>query len=127
MIVQVVSTMGLIGLIMAIAGLYGLVAYAVNRRTREIGIRMAVGANAKTVLLMVLRQASILVACGIGIGLVLGFAAERGLNAVFETSGTDVGSYLLILPALLGVTMVAAFIPAQRASRIDPTRALRYE
>jgi predicted permease len=127
MIVQTVSAMGLIGLIMAIAGLYGLVAYAVNRRTREIGIRMAVGANTKSVLLMVLRQAIILVACGIGVGLVLGFAAERGLNAVFATSRTDVGSYLLILPALLVVTMLAAFIPAQRASRIEPTRALRYE
>jgi ABC-type lipoprotein release transport system permease subunit len=54
-------------------------------------------------------------------------AAERGLNAVFETSEIDVAAFLLILPALLGITMVAAFIPAQRASCIEPTRALRYE
>jgi putative ABC transport system permease protein len=127
MIVQAVSAMGLIGLTLAIAGLYGLVTYAANRRTREIGIRMAVGADSKTVLLMVLRQAVVLVVSGIGIGLLLGLAAERGLNAVFETSEIDVAAFLLILPALLGITMVAAFIPAQRASCIEPTRALRYE
>jgi len=60
-------------------------------------------------------------------GLLLGWAAERGLHAIFETSGTDLGAYLLILPALLAVTLAAAFIPANRAARTDPTRALRYE
>lgn len=127
MIIQAVTTMGLIGLVLTLAGLYGLVAYAAGRRTREIGIRMAVGADAKSVLRLILRQALLLVASGIAIGLVLGVAAERGLNAVFQTSGTDVGAYFLVLPALLGVTMLAAFIPARRASRIEPTRALRYE
>jgi len=101
--------------------------YATNRRTREIGIRMAVGADAKAVLRMVLRQALLLVVGGIGIGLVLAAIAEKGLHAIFETSETDVGAYLLILPSLLTVTLVAVFIPAQRASRIEPTRALRYE
>jgi predicted permease len=127
MIVQVVSVMGLIGLLLALAGLYGLVTYATNRRTREIGIRIAIGADRATVLRMVLRQAFALVAAGIAAGLVLGLAAERGVNAVFESSGTDVAAYLLILPALVGVTMAAAFIPARKASRIEPTRALRYE
>jgi macrolide transport system ATP-binding/permease protein len=127
MVIQAASAMGLIGLILALAGLYGLVTYAANRRTREIGIRMAVGAKAGDVLRMVLRQALVLVASGISIGLLLGLIAEKGLNAVFETSRTDVGAYLLILPALLAVTMVSAFIPARRASRIEPTRALRYE
>lgn len=127
MIVEAVSAMGLIGLTLALAGLYGLMTYATTRRTREIGIRIAVGADARTVLQMVLRQAFILVAIGIGFGLLLGRAAESGLNAVFETSGTDIGAYLFVLPALLCVTMIAAFIPARRASRIEPTRALRYE
>lgn len=127
MILQAVSAMGLIGLTLALAGLYGLMTYATNRRTREIGIRMAVGADAKAVLRMVLRQALILVASGFGIGLVLSFGAEKGLNAVFERTGTDVGAYLLILPLLLAVTMLAAFIPARKASRIEPSRALRYE
>ena len=88
---------------------------------------MAVGADAKAVLAMVLRQALVLVFGGIGIGLILAVTAERGLNVVFETSGNDVGAYLLILPSLLATTMIAAFIPARKASRIEPTRALRYE
>jgi predicted permease len=127
MILQVVSAMGLIGLVMSLAGLYGLMAYAANRRTREIGIRMAVGADKSAVLSIILRQALALVVSGAIIGLLLGWAAERGLNAFFETSGTDLGTYLSILPALLAVTTLAAFVPANRAARIDPTRALRYE
>ena len=127
MILQAVSAMGLVGLTLALAGLYGLMTYVTNRRTREIGIRMAVGADAKAVLAMVLRQALVLVFGGIGIGLVLAVTAEKGLNALFEASGTDLGAYLLILPLLLGATIIAAFIPARRASRTEPTRALRYE
>jgi predicted permease len=127
MITQIVSVMGLIGLLLALAGLYGLMTYSASRRTREIGIRMAIGADTRAVLAMILRQASALVGGGIILGLLLGWAAERGLHAVFETSGTDVGAYLLILPALLAVSMLAAFIPANRASHIEPTRALRYE
>jgi putative ABC transport system permease protein len=127
MIIQAVSAMGVVGLILAMAGLYGLMTFAASRRTREIGIRMAVGADSATVLRMVLRQASTLVIGGIIVGLLLGLVTERGLNAVFQTSGIDVGAYALILPALIAVTMIAAFIPARRASRIEPTRALRYE
>jgi ABC-type antimicrobial peptide transport system permease subunit len=104
-----------------------LVTYAVNRRTREIGIRIAVGADAIAVLRIVLRQAVILVCNGIGIGLLLALVVENGLNAFLQTSGTDVGAYLLVLPVLLAVTMFAAFTPARNASRIEPTRALRYE
>jgi macrolide transport system ATP-binding/permease protein len=127
MILQAVSAMGLIGLALALAGLYGLMSYATGRRTREIGIRMAVGADATDVVAMVLRQALLVVFGGVGIGLILAVAAEKGLNALFEASGTDVGAYLLILPLLLCATMIAAFIPARKASRIEPTHALRYE
>jgi hypothetical protein len=113
--------------VLALAGLYGVVTYSANRRTREIGIRMAVGADAKAVLRMVPRQAVLLVIGSMGIGLVLAAAAEKGLHAIFARSGTDLGAYVLILPALVAVTMVAAFIPARRVSRIEPTRAWRYE
>jgi len=80
-----------------------------------------------SLLRMVLRQALGLVVSGIGIGLLLALALLRGLNTVFETSGTDVTAFISILPALLAVTVIATFIPARRASRIEPTRALRYE
>ncbi|MBV9269285.1 MAG: ABC transporter permease [Acidobacteriaceae bacterium] len=127
MILQTVSAMGLAGLALTLAGLYGLMTYATGRRTREIGIRMAVGADTKDVLGMVLRQALRLVAVGVGIGLVLAAAAEKGLQAIFESTRIDFAAYLLILPALVAVTMLAAFIPARKASRIEPSRALRYE
>ena len=127
MIVEAVSAMGLIGLALALAGLYGLVTNAAGRRTREIGIRMALGANARDVLHLVLRQALLIVTGGIGVGLLLGLVLETTLNTIFETSGTDVGAYLLVLPALLVVTAGAALIPARRASRIEPSRALRME
>lgn len=127
MIVQTVSVMGMIGLSMALAGLYGLLSYATSRRTREIGIRMALGADANEVVRMVIRQAVVLVFSGITFGLVLAVAVERGLNAVFESSGTDLGAYILTLPSLVVVTLLAALIPAQKASRIQPMHALRQE
>jgi ABC-type antimicrobial peptide transport system permease subunit len=117
------------GLVLAIVGLYGLVAYAAGRRTREIGIRMAIGAQRNTVLSMVMRQGLVLALSGIGVGLVASFGAERVLNSMFGGSGSDIDfvTYLLVVPALLAVTMLAAYIPARRASRVDPMRALRYE
>jgi ABC-type antimicrobial peptide transport system permease subunit len=113
--------------VLAIVGLYGLVAYAAGRRTREIGIRMAIGAQRNTVLRMVMRQGLILALGGLTMGLVAAFGAERLLNSIFAAKGTDFVTYLLVAPALLAVTMLAAYIPARRASRIDPMNALRYE
>jgi len=130
MIIQNVGAMGVMGLLLAIVGLYGLVAYAAGRRTREIGIRMAIGAERNTVLKMVMRQGLILALVGIGVGLLASFGAERVLGSMFGGSSggdTDFVTYLLVVPALLAVTMLAAYIPARRASRVDPMRALRYE
>ena len=127
LIIGLVSAMGLVGLVLSVAGLYGLVAYNVNRRTREIGIRMAIGAGRWDVLRMVMRQGLVLVGIGTVLGLVMGFGAERLLNTVFETSRVDFTAYLVVVPLLLAVTMLAAYVPARRASRIEPTRALRYE
>jgi|HubBroStandDraft_1064217.scaffolds.fasta_scaffold01030_14 predicted permease len=127
MINQMVAAMGLVGLLLAMIGLYGLMAYSVARRTREIGIRMAIGANRGLVARMVLRQGFILALTGLAIGLAASFAAETGVNAVFSTTGRDPLAYLLVAPALLAVTMLAAWAPAHRASRVDPMRALRDE
>jgi putative ABC transport system permease protein len=126
-IIRTVGAMGLMGLVLAMVGLYGLVAYAATRRSREIGIRMAIGAARGTVLRMVLKQGLVLALIGIGIGLAASIGAERLLNAIFESAGKDFITYLLVAPALLAITALAVYIPARRASRIDPMRVLRYE
>jgi predicted permease len=126
--IKLVAAMGIVGLLMAVAGLYGVVAYNVSRRTREIGIRMAIGARGSDVLRLVLGKGLLLVAAGIAIGLVMGFAVERMMNAMlFNAGGVDLVAYAVVLPALFLVTLLAAYVPARRASRIAPTQALRYE
>ena len=126
--VRMVGTMGAVALVLAVAGLYGLMAYNVTRRTREIGIRMAIGAAPSRVLREVIRQGLGLVAAGAAIGLAMGFAVERLMDSMlFETSGVDVAAYLVVVPAMVLVILLAAFLPARRASRISPTRALRCE
>jgi len=126
--IDLVGTMGAVGLVLAIAGLYGLVAYNVGRRTREIAIRMALGAASSDVLRLVMGKGLVLVATGTAIGLALGFAVERLMNSMlFNAGGVDVMAYLIVVPALFLVTMLAAYVPARRACRIAPTQALRYE
>ena len=76
---------------------------------------------------MVMQQGMLLAVCGLGAGLVASFGAERLLNAMFSSSDTDWAAYALVAPTLLAITLVAAYVPARRASRTDPVRALRYE
>ncbi len=130
MLIESVGAMGLIGLVLSIVGLYGLVAYAVNRRTREIGIRMAVGAQSGTVLRMVMRHGLVLAGFGTVLGLLASVATASLLRAVFpfpNAPGVDVVTYLVVVPTLLSVTLLAAYLPARRAAHIDPLRALRTE
>ncbi|HTK29154.1 MAG TPA: ABC transporter permease [Vicinamibacterales bacterium] len=126
--IDLVGTMGAVGLLLAIAGLYGLVAYNVSRRTREIGIRMAVGAGPADVLRLVMAKGVALSGVGTAIGLALGFGVERLMNAMlFNAGGVDLLVYLVVVPSMFLVTLLAAYLPARRASRIAPTEALRYE
>ena len=126
--IRLVGSMGLVALILATAGLYGLIAYNVSRRTREIGIRMALGATTRDVLRLVMGNGFRLVGTGIGIGLALVVGVERLMNAmVFDAGRVDLVAYALLIPAMLGVTMLAAYVPGRRASKIAPTEALRYE
>jgi ABC-type antimicrobial peptide transport system permease subunit len=126
--IDLVGSMGVVGLLLAIAGLYGLVAYNVNRRTREIGIRIALGAGRVDVLRLVMGNGFVLVGMGTVIGLAMGFALERLMNSMlFNAGGVDIVAYVIVVPALFLVTMLAAYMPARRASRIAPTQALRYE
>jgi macrolide transport system ATP-binding/permease protein len=126
--IDMVACMGLAGLLLAIAGLYGLMAYNVSRRTHEIGIRMALGAAGSDVLRLVMGKGLVLVAVGTVLGLAMGFALEQLMNSMlFNSGGVDVVAYLIVVPTLFLVTMLATYIPARRASRIAPTQALRYE
>ena len=126
--VKMVSTLGAVGLLLAIAGLYGLVAYNVSRRTREIGIRMAIGAGPRDVLRLMMGKGLVLVGVGTAIGLAMGFGLERLMNSMlFNAGGVDLTVYLIVVPAMVLATMLAAYVPARKASRIAPTVALRYE
>jgi putative ABC transport system permease protein len=126
--VELVGTLGAVGLLLAFCGLYGLVAYNVSRRTREIGIRMAIGAKPADVLRLMMGKGLVLVGVGTVIGLAMGFALERLMNSMlFNAGGIDIAVYLIIVPAMVAVTMLAAYVPARKASRIAPTVALRCE
>jgi predicted permease len=128
-LISTVASLGLMGLGLAIVGLYGLVAYAVSRRTREIGIRMAIGADQMDVLKLVLRQGVLLAVIGLAIGLVVSVGAGRLLAAAFPSGNDqrDFGALLIVVPIVLAVTSLAAYIPARRASKINPTLALRQD
>ena len=130
MTVEIVAAMGLIGLLLAVTGLYGLIAYSVSRRTREIGIRMAIGADRSKVVRMVLGQGLKLGAIGVAAGLVVSVAACRAMTSAtwfltFDRVNPLIFAVIALL--LLAITTLAAWAPARHASRIDPMRALRDE
>jgi ABC-type antimicrobial peptide transport system permease subunit len=127
MINGIVSALGIMGLLLAVVGLYGLVAYSVSRRTREIGIRMALGANPLSVLTMVLKQGLGLGIAGVAVGLLIGVLASRALtHNVFLTFGElNMLPFAGVSLLLILITMGATYLPARRASHIDPLRALR--
>ena len=120
----------LAGLAIGIAamGLYGVVAYAVSRRTREIGIRIALGATSREVLMMVVRDGMILAVTGIVVGVAGAFFLVRLLaRLLYGITPTDPVSFVLASAGLLALTLVASYLPARRAARIEPLRALRTE
>jgi predicted permease len=129
-LIQVVGGMGMMGMILAAVGLYGLVAYSVSRRTTEIGIRMAIGAGHQAVVWMVLRQGLQLGLAGVLVGSVIAFFACRAATAALSASEFQHVNpliYIAIPLLLLLITALASWAPARRAARIDPLRALRAE
>jgi predicted permease len=125
---QMVGTMGFIGLVLATTGLYGLVAYTVSRRVKELGIRVALGATRRDVVWLVERHGLILAAVGIAIGGVLTKVAVPMLSAGFPGVGASPPVVYALVPlALLLVSAIASYLPARRAAGLDPLRALRNE
>ena len=119
---------GLIALFLAAIGIYGVMSYAVNQRTVEFGLRMALGASPRDVLRMVLRQGMLLVACGLLIGVVTALLATRLIGALLVgLSATDPLTYAFISLFLAAVAALAGYVPARRATRVDPMVALRSE
>jgi len=115
-------------MLLAAIGLYGVLAYAVGQRTREIGIRLALGAKRGEVLRMVISQAGRLAIAGVLLGLAAAVLASRVLRSqLFEIAPTDLLTYAMVGVGLLLVALVASWIPARRASRIDPLVALRHD
>jgi putative ABC transport system permease protein len=123
-----VGIFSITALLLAIAGIYGVISYAVAQRTREIGVRMALGASPREVLGMVLRQGAVTGAIGIGVGVLGSLALTRWLQSqLFEVSATDPATFLGVASLLIVVSLAACWIPGRRATRIDPMEALRYE
>jgi ABC-type antimicrobial peptide transport system permease subunit len=119
---------GLVGLALAAVGLYGVLSFAVRSRTREIGIRMALGASAPGVLGMIARQGLALTCVGLAIGIGLAWAVMRFAESfLYGISAHDAVTFAVVPLVLAGVALVAILAPARRAARIQPMTALRYE
>jgi predicted permease len=127
-VAQVGSAFSLFALLLACVGLYGVMSYAVARRTNEIGVRMALGAQRKDVVRLVMREVSLLVALGVGVGLASAMATTRLVSALlFGLTPNDPATVALATLLMIGVAALAGYLPARRAARVDPMMALRHE
>jgi putative ABC transport system permease protein len=125
---SVAGTMGIIGLLLAAIGIYGVTSYAVSRRTREIGIRIALGADHGNVIRLVLRQGLMLATVGVAIGVVIAALGSRFLESLlFGVRGLDPVTFAGACLLFGVVTLIASYVPARRATTVDPMVALRNE
>jgi predicted permease len=128
MVASLSAAFGLLATVLAAVGLYGVMSYVVAQRTREIGIRVALGAQRRAVLRLVLGEVAVMVALGVGIGIPGGYALGRVLEAeLFGLTALDPYTFAVATSLLLASAFLAGYVPASRASRLDPMVALRYE
>jgi ABC-type antimicrobial peptide transport system permease subunit len=122
------AAFGLLATLLAALGLYGVMSYAVSLRTREIGIRVALGADRKTVLGMVLKEVAVLALVGVAVGLPSGYGLGRYVETqLFGMTARDPLTFALATTILLATALLAGYVPAARATRVHPMVALRYQ
>lgn len=121
------AVLGILGLVLAVVGVYGVISYAASQQTHEIGIRIALGAQRGNILRMIFRQGLLIVAVGLVLGIVAAIAAAKVVGNFLIVSATDPVTYLTVSFLLAAVALLACYIPARRAMKVDPMVALRYE
>jgi hypothetical protein len=122
----VAGTLGVVGMLLAAMGIYGVTAYAVSRRTREIGIRVALGAGSRQVMALVLRQGAVLTGIGIVLGLLLAAAGAQVVQSLlYGISGIDPITFASACALFVAVALIATYVPARRALAVDPMASLR--
>jgi putative ABC transport system permease protein len=127
-VTALLSGFAMVALLLAAIGLYGVVSYAVMQRLREIGIRIAIGATHRNIVALLLRQASVFVLGGVGAGVLVALATVKLLQSLlFQTTTTDITTFVMVPAALTVVAFVASCIPAIRAARTDPTLVMKAE
>ena len=127
-IASLAGVFGFVALLLAPVGIYGVMSYAVVQRTREIGIRMALGARQLDVVGLVVKQGFIIILTGVVVGVAAAMASTRAMTSLlYDVSGNDPGIFLTVCVVLASVALLASLIPTRRAARVDPLIALKYQ
>ena len=128
LVAQLSAFFGLLAVFLVCIGIYGLMSYAIARRTNEIGVRMALGAGRSSIVWLIMREILVLIATGIVIGVPLALAGNRLISRMlYGLSPADPASLLAAIVLLIAIAALAGYLPARKASLVEPTEALRYE